>query len=126
MSDAVRSAMDIEISIEGETIRAQLNGGPAASDLASLLPLSLTLTDYASTEKISYLPRKLNIQGEPPGTDARPGELCYYAPWGNLALFYKRAPYAEGLVKLGVITSGLEALQLKDRFDATIRVPPGS
>jgi hypothetical protein len=114
--------MEIEISVEGTAIQGQLNDGPAAFDLASLLPVTLNLTDYASTEKIAYLPRKLRVQGEPPGTDAQSGDICYYVPWGNLALFYKPAPFAEGLVKLGVITSGLEALHVGDRFHATIRM----
>ncbi|MET9503768.1 cyclophilin-like fold protein [Streptomyces sp. NPDC006622] len=28
----------------------------------------------------------------------RPGDLTYYAPWGNLAVFYHDASYAQGLV----------------------------
>ncbi|GAB7216701.1 cyclophilin-like fold protein [Dickeya oryzae] len=52
-----------------------------------MLPLTLKLEDYAGTEKIAYLPRKLTTQGAPAGIDPDVGYLTYYAPWGNLAIF---------------------------------------
>jgi hypothetical protein len=33
-----------------------------------ILPLTLTLEDYASAEKIAYPPRKLSTPGAPAGT----------------------------------------------------------
>ena len=42
------------------------------------------------------------------------GDLTYYAPWGNLAIFYRDFGYAKGLVKLGRIDSGLELLSGAD------------
>jgi hypothetical protein len=39
------------------------------------------------------------------------GDIAYYAPWGNLAIFIKDFGYSRGLVKLGCIESGLDALQ---------------
>lgn len=39
---------------------ATLDDTETTKDFASLLPLPLTLEDYASTEKISDLPRKLS------------------------------------------------------------------
>ncbi len=65
----------------GHTERQQGRAG-----LASLLPLSVTLTDYASTEKISDLPRRLATDGAPDGFDPSAGDIGYYAPWGNLAI----------------------------------------
>jgi hypothetical protein len=47
------------------------------------------LKNYASTEKISYLARKLSTEGAPAGCDPDVGDITYYAPWGNLAIFYK-------------------------------------
>lgn len=46
-----------------------------------LLPLTLTLEDYASTEKISDLPKRLSTQGAPAGIDPSVGDVTYYAPW---------------------------------------------
>lgn len=39
-------------------------------------------------------------ESSPSGTDASPGDICLYAPWGNLAIFYKSHGHANGLVRL--------------------------
>ena len=103
--------MKIRMNVEGKTITATLADNDTARDFASLLPLELTLTDYAATEKISDLPRRLSTEGAPRGIDPSLGDLAYYSPWGNLAIFYKDFRYSSGLVKLGRIDSGLEALE---------------
>jgi hypothetical protein len=121
-SDGWVSAMKINIDVEGTTITATLDDSPAARDFASLLPLMLTLEDYNSTEKISNLPRKLSIQGAPAGIDPSPGDITYYAPWGNLAIFYKDFGYSRGLVKLGAIVTGGEALNVPGPVKAAIRL----
>ena len=121
-SEQVVSPMRIDIDIEGATITATLDDSPAARDFASLLPLTLTLEDYNSTEKIGYLPRRLAIEGAPAGIDPSPGDLTYYAPWGNLAIFYKDFGYSRGLVRLGAILSGGEALDVPGSVKVTIRL----
>ena len=93
--------MKIQITIEGTPIVATLADNATSRDFASLLPLTLTLKDYASTEKISDLPRRLSTEDTPSGTAGSAGDITYYAPWGNLALFYRDSDYADGLVRLG-------------------------
>jgi hypothetical protein len=39
---------------------------------------------------------------------------------GNLAIFYRGAAYANGLIKLGTIESGIEALNRPGTFEVTI------
>jgi hypothetical protein len=121
-SEQVVSSMKINIDVEGATITAILDDSPAARDFASLLPLTLTLEDYNSTEKISTLPRRLATEGAPAGIDPSPGDITYYAPWGNLAIFYKDFGYSRGLVKLGAIVAGGEALNVPGSMEATIRL----
>jgi len=114
--------MRIRMSIEGTPLMATLDDNVASRDFASLLPLALTLTDYAATEKISDLPRRLSTEGTPPGTEPAVGTLAYYAPWGNLALFYRDAGYANGLVRLGTITSGMDVLKQSGPLKVDIRL----
>jgi hypothetical protein len=102
--------MRIHLTIGDTVVPATLDDTPAGRDFAALLPLTVTLSDYAGTEKISDLPRKLSTAGAPAGTGAAVGDITYYAPWGNLAIFYQASGYASGLVKLGSIGSGVEAL----------------
>ncbi|MEO7344361.1 MAG: cyclophilin-like fold protein, partial [Methylotenera sp.] len=73
-------------------------------------------------EKISYLPRKLSVAGAPSGYTPSVGDITYYAPWGNLAIFYKesKAGFANGLINLGKIDGGLEGLLGSDGLNLTI------
>ena len=102
--------MKIRITSEGTPITATLADNATSRDFLSLLPLTLTLKDYASTEKISDLPRPLSTEGAAAAMDPHAGDITYYAPWGNLAIFYKDGHLSDGLVKLGTIDGGLEAL----------------
>lgn len=112
--------MKIRLITEGASLTATLEDNAAARDFVGLLPLSLTLRDYAGTEKVSDLPKHLSTSGTPPGVDPDAGDLTYYAPWGNLAIFYRDFGYANGLVKLGRIDSGIENLAGK-RGDFVVR-----
>ncbi len=38
------------------------------------------------------------------------GDTAYYAPRGNLAIYYRDFGYSSGLVKLGSIDTGVEEL----------------
>jgi hypothetical protein len=115
--------MKIRMNIEGgPAITGTLEDSRAARDFASLLPLRLTLTDYAATEKVSDLPRRLVTEGAPAGIDPEVGDIAYYAPWGNLAVFHKDFRYSEGLVRLGRIDSGLEALRRQGAVKVSIDI----
>jgi hypothetical protein len=99
--------MQISIHIDGSTLLdAELDDNATARDFASLLPLTLILQDYAATEKISDLPRPLSTVGAPAGSEPSAGDLTYYAPWGNLAIFHGAFRYSTGLVKLGRVALG--------------------
>ena len=52
-----------------------------------MLPLTLAVRDFHHTEKIADLPARLATADAPPGTAARAGDVTYYSPWGNLAIF---------------------------------------
>ena len=112
--------MKIRLTIEGKAVEATLLDNATARDFLSLLPMTLTLEDYASTEKIAYPPRKLSTVGAPAGSDPSVGDIAYYAPWGNLAIFYKDFGYSKGLVKLGRIDSGIEALGVRGSLKITV------
>lgn len=112
--------MKIRLLLNGQTLQATLYNNPSARDFYSLLPLSLSLEDYAATEKIAYPPRKLNTIGAPEGFTPSAGDITYYAPWGNLALFHKGARHASGLVSLGKFDSGAELLKTPGKVAVVI------
>jgi hypothetical protein len=112
--------LKLRIDVDGKPITVTLDDNATARDFVSLLPLTLSLEDYAATEKVSDLPRRLSITGAPPGITPVTGDLTYYAPWGNLAIFHKDFRYSTGLVKLGKIDAGIDTLRRRGPFKATI------
>lgn len=112
----------IQISLGEHVITGSLDNTPTARDFVKQLPLTLELEDYGSTEKIAYPPNKLTTQSAPAGIDPTVGDIAYYAPWGNFALFYKDFGYSKGLIRLGRITSGMEHLKYPGTKQATIKL----
>lgn len=103
----------IHVIIGKETLAATLEGTPAGRDFAALLPLELSLSDYNATEKVADLPRKLDTTDAPGSYTPKAGDITYYAPWGNLAIFYRPFRTSAGLVRLGHFNGPIDAL-LKD------------
>ena len=50
------------------------------------------------------------------------GDITYYAPWGNLAIFYRDSGYAKGLVKPGRIEGNVQMLEIRGPLKARIEV----
>ncbi|QKO39866.1 hypothetical protein F0335_15640 [Serratia marcescens] len=118
---ARETLMKIEIIVDGETATATLFDTPTGRDFASLLPLSLTLEDYADIERISNLPRRLSTAHAPDGMTPEAGDITFYTPWGNLAIFVQGRPYARSLIPLGKIDSGLPAPERRGPLAVQIR-----
>ncbi|WIH83561.1 cyclophilin-like fold protein [Brachyspira pilosicoli] len=113
----------IKLTFEGNEIYALINNSKAGNDFLSLLPLSVKAEDFNSTEKIFYLSKKLNIENEPDGINPKAGDITYYAPWGNIAIFYKNFRYSNNLIYLGKFenVSDVEKLSnIKGNFDIRI------
>lgn len=84
------------------------NDGPPVSDAG------------ASTEKVCDLPRPLMTRGAPDGFEPSAGDVAYYAPWGNLAIFYEDTKHSKDLVQLGRVDTGLELLRVPDFIEAVL------
>ena len=99
--------MKITISSATEKMVLELDNNPTAKSLYDQLPLEVDMEDYAGIEKIFYPPKKLSKDEAPSGYQANKGDITYYAPWGDVAIFYKDFSHASGLIPLGKITEGL-------------------
>ena len=111
-----RETMNILIQTDNPdtVIKATLADNATARDFYAQLPLRMKLKDYAGSEKIGTdIPKRLSTADAPKGYEGKQGDLTYYAPWGNLAIFYKdsHVGYADGLVYFGRIESGLARLE---------------
>ena len=121
-SNETVDGMKIRITVGDKKVTATLIDSDTARDFISLLPLTLTLEDYNKTEKISDLPKRLSTKGAPSGGDPSVGDIAYYAPWGNLAIYYKDFDYSSGLVILGKIEGDMEVFNQPGSIKATIEL----
>jgi hypothetical protein len=112
----------IYVIIGNETLSATLDDTPAGRDFAALLPLELSLSDYHATEKVADLPRKLDTTATPASYTPQAGDITYYAPWGNLAIFYKPFRSSRGLVRLGAFDKPIGALLKEGAIPVRIEV----
>lgn len=117
--------MNIRLTVDGHPVAATLNDSATARDFAALLPLTLNLSDFHQTERIADLPRRLSISGAPEAAAGKAGDLAYYAPWGNLAVFYRDggSDPAPGLVILGRVTAD-DIERLATAVKVTIEAAP--
>lgn len=114
--------MQVRFRFNTHDFTAKLEGNPSARDLLTMLPLSMTIEDYSTNEKIAYLPRKLSERGAAPFQGEAVGDLCYYAPWGNLVFFYGRYRYSSGLIRLGRLNGGIQPLMDRGKFPLTVEI----
>lgn len=99
----------IKMSFDKEEIIVKLFDNKTSKDLLEQLPLTLEFEDFAGAEKIAYPNKKLTVDKS--SSAGETSDFCYYAPWGNLAVFYRGYGNDSGLVKLGRIESGKETLR---------------
>jgi len=113
----------IKIKIKDQELIAVMEDNPTTRDFLNMLPLTMSFKDFAGAEKISYPPSKLSTQNAPNGYTPKKGDITCYSPWGNLAVFYKDREYSSGLIYMGHIESGIEALEgMSGDFDAVVTI----
>lgn len=110
------ASMKIQCTFADQSLMATLYGNLSTHDFASMLPLDLDIEDYSTNEKIAYLPRKLTEDGSRPFSNEQPGDVCYYAPWGNLAFFHAGYRYSPGLIRLGRLDDSMTPLLKRGEF----------
>ena len=93
----------VRFSTHSETLNVTIDeDSPATRDFLSMLPLTLTMEEFAGREKIADLPRPLRHEGSP-GSDPGDGDLIYFIPWGNLGFYYNASgiEFSDQTVHLG-------------------------
>lgn len=110
----------ISMTVNDQELIIVLYDTPESAALYNMLPLELHFEDYNSVEKIAYLPEELPVTDKSVSYDPNVGDLCLYAPWGNLSLFYEDFRLSNGLISLGHIESDLESLSALDDFEVIL------
>lgn len=103
--------MKMTVSANGNEIVFELSDSQAVKDLLAQLPLTVGVENYSSNEKIFYPPKKLKTNNTPLVKSASMGTLAYYAPWGNVVMFYGDFGSAAGLYALGHAIKGGDCIK---------------
>jgi hypothetical protein len=124
------SATHVRITVGDKSIEATLADSEAARDFASLLPLTLPMNDLFRREKFAHLPRAISEKGKRTH-DYAVGTIGYWPPGPDVAIFYRQDGECipdPGLIVLGKVKTGVEALNVRGAIRATIelsRARPG-
>lgn len=102
--------MKISVSSDENKIVFKLNNSQASKELYEQLPLNIEVENFGNNEKIFYPPEKLSVSNTPTA-NAKNGTLAYYAPWGDVVMFYKDFGTAGGLYDLGEVISGKDNIK---------------
>ena len=103
-------ARTIEVRSGETAITYALEDNAAADALLAQLPLTIEIEDYSTNEKIFYPPQALETAGAPAASGGA-GVLAYYAPWGDVVLFYDDFSENASLFALGRAVSGAESIR---------------
>lgn len=113
----------VVLTINGKQAVLDLYDTPVSNALYAKLPLTLTFSDFNNTEKIARLDNPIHEGYKPEGHAPKVGDLCLYAPWGNLCFFYHDYRHSGDLFSLGRLESGLELLTAQ-QGDFTVKLEP--
>ena len=113
----------IRVVIDGQTLEGRLWDNAPARDLISRLPLTVSFRDLSSQEKIGHLDRPLSMDGMPEGDDPVPGDIGWYAPWGNVVFYYGDVGYFDGIARIGTFEGSTDPIKAQTGdFTATIEL----
>ena len=105
----------IQVTIDGTSYSARLNGTQAAESLKPLLPLTLSFRDFSSgfDEKIADLDQPLAFDQMPAGDDPAPGDIAYWSPDQRIVLYWGDVARYDGIHLIGSFDSddAIEAIR---------------
>jgi hypothetical protein len=113
----------ITVLVGDQVSTATLADTPAGHRLAAMLPITVDLQDPFGQAKSGALPRALPVAGTARVVHPVTGGVYYWPDGGDLAVFYDalgQAPPPPGLVRLGSIDTGLDAIATRGDVRVTI------
>ncbi len=115
----------IRLIIGDRVATATLDDTAPARDFATMLPVTTSMHDLLGREKPGRLPRQLDVGGATREYRYEVGEIAYWAPGNDIAIFYAddgQSIPQPGLVRLGAIDTGLDVIAATgENFQMTIQ-----
>mgnify|MGYP005806709125 CR=1 FL=1 len=108
-AESEQTIRQIQVRCGNDTVIYELNDSAAADSLYEQLPLTIEVEDYSTNEKIFYPPQALDT-ADAPLAEGGAGVLAYYAPWGDVVMFYDSFGTNSSLYELGQAVSGADRI----------------
>ncbi|MFZ0852474.1 MAG: cyclophilin-like fold protein [Hyphomicrobiaceae bacterium] len=121
-AQALGKQQKIRISGGGQVFNATLADNETARDFASLLPLTLTMSDLFGREKTAQLPRAISTAG-PRSHIYEVGDVILWSPRPSVAIFYRHDGQtipSPGSILIAKADAGVEALNVPGSVNVTI------
>lgn len=108
--DAMAGERTITVACGEAVVTYELNDSAASEGLLAQLPLALEVEDFSDNEKVFYPPEELDVTDAPLAETGEAGTLAYYAPWGDVVMFYGSFSPNGALYELGRAVDGMDAI----------------
>jgi hypothetical protein len=108
---SVTSGLPVVLRFGDHAVAATLAGTAAATELAAMLPLRLTLSDAWRQAKTARLPQPVGVEGTEPTLRPVPGGIYYWPDTATFAVYYDdlgQSVPPPGLIRLGTVDAGLD------------------
>lgn len=106
-TDDEETTMKISVKSAEYEIVYELNDSRAAEELYAQLPLTTEVEPFSNNEMTFYPPQELST-ADTPLSGGETGSLSYYAPWGDVVMFYAPCEPNGSLYEIGTVVSGNE------------------
>ncbi|GIG90555.1 cyclophilin-like fold protein [Plantactinospora endophytica] len=120
------AGVPVVLRLDDRGATATLVDTPQARQLTAMLPVTVRLQDVWAQAKSGRLPHGLTVEGGPTVHRPVPGEIYFWPQTEVIAIYYadRDQPVpGPGLVRLGVVDTGLEILaEAGRRFTVRIDV----
>lgn len=119
-----KEMMKIRITANGKAMTATVADNQTARDFVAMFPLTLTMDDLFQREKFATLPKAVSQDG-PRERTYRVGQIVYWSPKNDVAIFYRhdgQTVQNPGTIVLGVVEDGVEALSVPGRVTVTFEL----
>jgi len=116
--------MKVNIRSSGKIVTATVMDNPTARDFVSLLPLTLSMNDLFGREKFAHLPKPLSEKG-PRTHSYAVGDIAYWSPAHDVAIFYKQdgeSIPSPGLIRIAKTNGGAEMFNVPGTVTVTIEL----
>ncbi len=116
----MKKVVKLKISFDSAEIIAGIYHNQTSEAFLDSLPITTVFEDFIGKEKISYLSGKYPVDRMGKSIVPSEGDIMYYVPWGNLAIFYTKGhSINKDLVPIAKIESGFTHLK---HIDSASRV----